>query len=232
MAAQYYMLMASLPHLPHFLKAERLPINPQRLRWRRSELEAQDAADLDTALDLLHWPRHPLARSDAEIDAQFRRAMERIRNDVLRGFVDEVMGQRSVLAALRRKVRRLPAPAGDERCGVGRWDRLLRSRWERDDFGLMPLFPWLPQARALLAQGQALALEKLLMEVTWRRASQIADADPLGFQAVFAYVFKWDILSRWLAHNAEQAAANFKQMVDEVVHEQQPGPAPRPGGGA
>jgi hypothetical protein len=232
MAAQYYMLISSLPHLPHFLKAERLPINPERLRWRRGALEAQDAADLDLALNLLHWPRHPLARSDAQIDALFQRAMERIHNARVRDFVDEAMGQRSIMAALRRKARQMPAPGGDQRWGVGRWDQLIRRRWERDDLGLTFLFPWVPQARALLAQGQAAELEKLLMEVAWRRASQTAEADPWGFPAVFAYLVKWDILSRWLARNAEKAAARFKQLVDEVIHEQQASQGSQPGGRA
>lgn len=225
MAAQYYMLVGSLPHLPHFLSADRLPINPQRLRWRRGALREDDAADLQAALDLLHWPRHSLERSDAQIDAQYRTAMARIHHSTLREFVDEAMGQRSVLAGLRRKARRMPAPTGEQCCGVGRWDALIRGRWDRDDFGLTPLFSWIPQAQAALAQGQAMELEKLLMEVTWRRASRIAEADPFGFSAVFAYVFKWDILARWLSHNAQEAAGRFTQMVDEVIHEQHTSPA-------
>jgi hypothetical protein len=130
------------------------------------------------------------------------------------------------MAALRRKARKMPAPTGDERCGVGRWDLLIRSRWEREDFGLSSQFPWQPQARAHLAAGQAAELEQLLMDVAWRRASQLGDADPFGFPAVFAYLVKWDILARWLARNAERAAARFTQMVDEVIHEQQARPAP------
>jgi hypothetical protein len=214
------MLVASLPHLPHFLKAERLPINPQRLRWRRGALRPEDAADLDTALDLLHWPRHPMTRSDTQVDAQYRRAMARIHHDELRRFVDEIMGQRSALAALRRKARQLPAPTGDDRCGVGRWDALIRGRWDREDFGLTALFPWLPRARAALAAGQAMELEMMLMEVTWRRASQLAEGDMFGFSAVVAYVFKWDILARWLSHSAQAAATRFSEMVDEVIHDQ------------
>jgi hypothetical protein len=123
----------------------------------------------------------------------------------------------------------MPAPAGDERCGVGQWDRVLRSRWERDDFGLAAVFPWLPKARAFLAEGQASQLDELLMELAWRRASQLAEADPFGFSAVFAYLVKWDILARWFARNAEKAAARFKQLVDEVIHEQQPGAGLRAG---
>lgn len=222
MGTRYYMLVSSLPHLPHFLRADRLPINPQRLLWRRACLTERDAADLKLALDLLHWPRHKAAELDAQVDAQYRHAMSHIHDVALRGFVDDTMGQRSVLAALRRKARQMPAPSAEERCGVGRWELILRDRWEREDFGLSSLFPWLSRAKAFLAEGQALELEKLQMEVTWAGASRIADADPFGFQAVFAYVFKWDVLSRWLSHNAGKAAERFTKLVEEVIHEQQP----------
>lgn len=220
MATQYYMLVASLPHLPHFTKADRLPINPQRLRWRRAALEPQDASDLDEGLNLLHWPRHPLERTDVEVDAQYRAAMNRIRNPIVRPFVDQMMGSRSVMAGLRRKQLQKPAATGEERCGVGRWNGLVRNRWEREDFGLSALFSWIPQARTMLAQGQAAELERLQMETDWREASRIADADPFAFPAVFAYLIKWDILSRWLSRDATKATEVFTQMVDEVVHEQ------------
>ena len=220
MGTQYYMLIASLPHLPHFPRAERLPINAERLRWRRGALDVPDGQDLALALDLLHFPRHTLAKTDAQVDAQYKRALGLIRSETLREFVDQEMGQRSVLAALRRKARKLPAPTGEDRCGVGRCDSLIRARWDRDDLGLTALFPWIPQAQALLAAGDALEMEKLMMEATWRRATQVAESSAFGFEAVFAYVFKWDIVRRWLSHNAEQAAARFSQMVDEVINEQ------------
>ncbi len=221
MAAKYYMLIASLPHLPHFRQAQRLPINPQRLRWRRSALRPEDAADLDLALDMLHWARHSAEESDAQIDAQYRRTVARIRNESLRSYVEEIMAQRSVLAALRRKALGMPAPSEEDRCGVGRWHNLTRNRWDRDELGLTPRFPWIPQARAMLAEGRSAELEMLLMEVTWRKASKIAEADPFGFQAVFAYVFKWDLLSRHLVQDAIKAGERFSQLVDEVIHEQQ-----------
>ena len=73
MSRSYYMLVTSLPHLPHFLKAERLPINPQKLRKRRSMLDPEDDTDIQRALDLLQWRRHPLSRTDREIDGRFSR---------------------------------------------------------------------------------------------------------------------------------------------------------------
>ena len=222
MGRSYYMLVASLPHLPHFLKAERLPINPQQLSRRRSMLDPEDDADIERALNLLQWRRHPLARTDREIDGLFREAMEKTRNSALRDFIDYLMAERSVMAGLRRKAKGDGPPAAGEPCGVGDWDRVIRSRWEREDFGLGNLFPWIPRARQLLVGGEILELEELLMDEVWRRLSRIADARPFGFEALIAFAFKWDILVCWLSRSSEQSISAFTTLVQEVIGEQQP----------
>ena len=222
MGRSYYMLVASLPHLPHFLKAERLPINPQKLRKRRTMLDPGDDADIERALNLLQWRRHPLTRTDREIDGQFREAMEKTRNLALRDFIDYLMTERSVMAGLRRKVKGDGPPSAGEPCGVGDWDRVIRSRWESEDFGLGYLFPWIPRARQLLSEGDPVELEKLLMDEAWRRLSRIAEARPFAFDALIAYAFKWDILARWLSRNSDQSASAFTTLVQEVIDEQQP----------
>jgi hypothetical protein len=202
MSRSYYMLVASLPHLPHFLKAERLPINPQQLSRRRSMLDPEDDADIERALNLLQWRRHPLARTDS--------------------FIEYLMAERSVMAGLRRKAKGDGPPAAGEPCGVGDWDRVIRSRWEREDFGLGNLFPWIPRARQLLVGGEILELEELLMDEVWRRLSRIADARPFGFEALIAFAFKWDILVRWLSRSSELSVSAFTTLVQEVIGEQQP----------
>jgi hypothetical protein len=169
----------------------------------------------------LQWRRQPPTRSDAEIDRLFRILLQRTENAALRSFVDHRMGERSVMAALRRKQRGLGQPPADEICGVGRWDGLLKRRWDREDFGLAALFPWLGRARQLLAEGNALGLEELLMDVLWTRLSRIEEGRPFGFEAVFAYVFKWDILNRWLSHDRKEATAAFERLVEEAIGEKE-----------
>jgi hypothetical protein len=214
------MLIASLPHLPYFNRAERLPINPQRLRWRCSALDPVDAGELNLALDLLSWRRQPPTRDSAEVERLYRRVAHETENAALLEFVDYCMGERSVLAALRRKQRSSRPPPDDEPCGIGRWDVLLRRRWDREDFGLAASFPWLGVARQLLAHGDALALDELLMSAAWARLSRIEERRPFSFETVFAYVFKWDILDRWLSRDYERATAVFVKLVQEAIGEQ------------
>lgn len=220
MSNMYYMLIASLPHLPHFTRAERLPINPQRLRWRRAVLEPEDARDLDRAISVLQWQPGDLTRTDSAFDQQFRACLQHTRNHALREYLDYRMGLRSALAGLRRKHRGLPPPSKDDRCGIGRWALIICQRWDTTDFGLSALYPCLPRVRELLHDGRAAELEKLLMSVLWARLSLIEDQHPFAFEAVFAYIFKWDILARWLAHNPVQATQTFQSLVQEILHEQ------------
>jgi hypothetical protein len=222
MGRAYYMLVASLPYLPHFLAAERAPITPQKLAKRRLMLDPEDDAELERALKLLQWRRHPLSRNDREIDLQFRTAMEKTRNASLREFIEFLMAERSVMAGLRRKAKGLGLPPPGILCGVGDWDGIIRRRWEQDDFGLQWLFPWISRARELLAEGDFLGLNKLLKGEAWNLLGRIAERRPFGFEALFAYAFKWDILTRWLSFSEERSAAAFSDLAGEITGEWQP----------
>ena len=73
----------------------------------------------------------------------------------------------------------------------------------------------------MLEAGDALGLERLLMDAVWTRLGRIADRSPFGFEPVIAFVFRWDILQRWLSYNAELAKTRFQELVAEVTREQQ-----------
>lgn len=220
MGRSYYMLVGSLPHLPHFLRAERLPINEQRLRWRRNALEPEDYDDLERAVGLLGWRHDAPHRTSAEINQQFGRFMQDVRNPVMKEFADYRMGLRSAIAGLRRKQQGEAAPTGEDRCGVGRWNRLIADQWDRELFGMVPLFPCLTQVREHLTAGRPAQVEEAMMREVWFRLSRIEDTHPLRFEALFAYVFKWDILRRWLARDDAEATRHFEQLIQEVIHEQ------------
>jgi len=214
------MLMASLPHLPHFLRAERLPINPQRLRWRRSALEARDWQDLERSLEFIRVSRNPLSTTDQALYLHLHKVFATIRNEPLRDYLDYWIGLRSALAGLRRKKRGLPPPAPDEVCGLGRWNRYLHRFWDREDFGLSALYPCIAELRELLHQEKPVAVQQLMYDTYWSRLTHIEDGCPFGFEAVFAYAFKWEILARWLARDAAIATRRFETLIEDVFHEQ------------
>ena len=220
-AKKYYTLVASLPRLVPFESAERLPINRIRLDQRMKNLDPVDAGDLSLAEVLLEWQQYPLALSVEQLTEQYRKAMAQILNPSLRQFIEFRMDQRSVLVGLRRRHLGQGAPKHGEIWGVGASCRWIEEHWERPDFDLSRRYPWISEAHAKLESDDAVGLERLVMEEVWQHLGRIADNYPFGFEEVFAYVFKWDILNRWLSYQADAATRRFQKLVTEAVGEYQ-----------
>lgn len=219
MASEYYTLVGSLPHLPHFERAEWLPISRLKLEQRLKMLAPEDAEELARAETLAAW-QMTLAkpRTDAAMVARYREAMETTRQPALRDYLEYRLGLQTLVAALRRRKAGLPAPARGELWGVGPWVETILAHWHEPDFHLAVIHRWLPEARQHLDDRNALALERLLMDVVWQKLSRIAESDPFGFEAVFAFVFKWDILRAWLARDPAAAKTRFQELIKEVIH--------------
>ena len=78
--------------------------------------------------------------------------------------------------------------------------------------------PW-AEARQFLVDSEPLALQRLLLRVTWGRMELLTRSSIFGFEVVLAYLFKWDILQRWLSYNREEAQTRFDTLVTEVIGE-------------
>ena len=215
----YFTLLASLPQVPYFEQAERLPINPERLQDRLGLLEVDDAGTADQAADLLAWERQPPERTDAEVVANYRRFRDRASSRLLQDMVEFRLARRTILAALRRKNLGLPAPVADEPWGSGEWRAVIVRNWDTAGFGLEPRFPWISDARKLIANRQGLALERLLIEGEWRWLDQRGVDDDFSFDAVLVYLFRWNIVARWLSQDRPAAKRRFKNLALEVTGE-------------
>ncbi len=215
----YYDLVASLPHLPHFERAERLPITRLRLLQRLRLLTPEHADQLARAQSLVRWrPDRLLGNTDATQAADYAALMASPLERPLREYVARRMDQQTLLAALRRKEDDGGRPVGTTPWGVGPWVHHVQRHWDEPDFRLALLHPWLPQARGLLAAGDARGLERLLMDVAWRWLDRCAEQNMFSFEAVFSYFFKWDILQAWLACDADKGKTRFRDLIDKVTH--------------
>jgi len=219
MAGAYYTLVGSLPHLPHFERAERLPISRLKLDQRLTMLDPEGAEALGRAEVLTAWQMTlPKPKTDAALVARYREALEATPQETLRDYLDYRLGLQTLVAALRRRKSGLPAPVRGEPWGVGPWVSAIERHWDEPDFRLALIHRWLPEARKLLDEQNALAMERLLMDVVWHKLSRIAESNPFGFEAVFAFVFRWDILRTWVARDAAVARTRFQEMIKEVTH--------------
>ena len=221
MAGQpYYTLLASLPPLPRFDQTDRLPITRERLAQRRSMLTAEDLELYERAAEFLAWQRQSATRTDQEMIAKFKEMEKRIALPTLQSIFNFPIDQRTIMAALRRRLRGLPAPSTGEPWNVGRYVNHIERNWDHPDFKLGVVYPWISQARAYLEAGETLALERLLKNTLWDHVDRLVPAYEFGFSAVLVYIIKWDILELWLSYNIEDAKERFEELVTEVTDEQ------------
>ncbi len=221
MGSQLYItLLASLPPLPRFDQTERLPITRERLSQRFSMLTPDDAQLFDHAAEFLAWQRQTATRTDQQMIANFKKMEKRIAQPKLRSIFDLPIDQRTIMAALRRRFRGLPAPTSEELWGVGRYVNHIEHNWEDPHFKLSAVYHWIPQARTYLEASETLALERLLKTTLWDHVDRSVPPYEFGFSAVLAYIIKWDILDLWLSYNIEDARVRFDELVMEVTDEQ------------
>ena len=217
----YYTLVSSLPQLPHFERAEWLPLSRKQLDQRLSMLTYEHAAQLRFAEDLVQWQRQPITRTSQQVVETYKQLLPRLTHPALREFVEYRMTQRTALVALRRRRRGLGPPQADEVWGIGALMGRVVSAWDRADLGLGQILPWLEEAAKRLEDNDALGLERLLMDAVWTRLGRIGERSPFGFEPVIAFVFRWDILQRWLSYDAEAGKAAFQNLISEVTCEHQ-----------
>jgi hypothetical protein len=208
------MLIASLPALPRIGEAERLPINETRLEARLRLLRPEHAEIVRKLRDFLHWQNQPPDLTDTEVAGSYAELMADNSHASVRWVIEFRMNLRTVMAALRRRRRGENEPPTGLAWGAGSWVRHIESNWSHPDFRLASVFPWLPRARELFEKG-----EELLMELIWDHLDRHAFGKPFEFEAVIAFLFKWDMLRRWLSYEEDDARKQFETIADGLLSE-------------
>jgi hypothetical protein len=215
---QYYDLIASFPHLKDFMRAERSPISRERLRERMSMLLREDRNTIKHIAAFVQWQRHPLERTDEEMIAEYKHLQDLITDERVMEVVNVRIDVRTIMAALRRRARGLPAPRKGVQWGMGRWVRHIEENWDDPDFKLGSIYPWISQAREYISSADPVQMEKLLMSENWGRLDSLTGISNFEFEVVVAYLLKWDILSRWVGYDGNEARMRFEDLMTEVMH--------------
>lgn len=221
----YYTLVASLPHLPRFDKADRLPITRERLIQRLKMLDSEDYKLAELVAEFIAWRRQPMGRTNAESVAIYNQGVKLIfESKLLQPLFELPVNQKTIITALRRREKSLPRPNPGEPWGVGPLVPHIEHNWDKPFFKLHSVYPWIVQAQTYLKEGELLKLEYLLANLTWNKLEFILFKNYFGFEVVVAYLLKWDILQQWLSYNTEEAKSRFDKLVLETIneYEQQP----------
>lgn len=216
----YYTVVASLPHLPYFATIERLPLSRLRLEQRLRMLDMDESRQIFQAEHLVGWRPSSGTLGSDHLVTHYKNVLQDIKQPVLREFVEYRLDIQTVLAALRiRQAGRDPEQIPGI-WGIGRWVKHIEAHWDAADFRLSTVYPWVLEAGNTLAAADAMALDRLLMDTVWRKLSRLGDMSPFGFEAITAFVFKWDILQAWLQRDANAAKQRFQILIEEIKHVQ------------
>jgi len=219
MRTSYVELLTSLPHLPNPFRVERPPISAVQLRKRFRMLEADDQQLMQRLWDNVLWSSIPLQTEDAELVQRFQTLLQDVQDPLLQQWLCWRMDVRTLLSALRQRQAGAEAPAASLRWGLGELTWLIRRNWKLPAFGLQARLPWLPEAEKLLAAGQSLQLEKLVLQKVWQYYARCQPQPEFGFAAVFLYVSRWDICHRWTSYDHAGGLQQFDQLVANSLHQ-------------
>ncbi|MFD2111078.1 DUF2764 family protein [Thiorhodococcus fuscus] len=213
---RYAMLLSALPYHGPLFGAKQTPLSRFRLHQRLVQLDPTDASDITILGQLLDWTHQNPSRSDEQAMTEAKRQVAEIANPFARDLAVWRLELRTLIAALRRRRRGDLAPE-DNRWGYGRWTDTIRRNWTESAFGLQGVFPWLPEGARMIALGDALGLERLLLQTVWNHLEGISGGHHFDFEAVVVYVMRWDLIARWTSYQDEGGLDRFDALVANAM---------------
>ncbi len=183
-------------------------------------LRPEDAKLVDDVSSFIIWDCQPMERSDGEMFAIYKHLVESIDNPVIIEMINLRIDIRTIVIALRRHYRSFPAPKSGELWGVGRWVQHIEKHWDDQNLKLTAVYPWIVQVREYLESGNALELERLQMNHVWDGVDRLAEKSYFGIDVVLSYLFKWDMMQRWIANSVDAAKKRFDELVTEAINDQ------------
>jgi hypothetical protein len=209
------MLMVGLPYHASLFAAKQTPISGIKLESRLRVLEEHHAAQLKLVNEVVRWEPLQRLENDAAAVNLARRSIELIESPTLQNLVSERLEMRTLVTALRKRVRGQPAPNPGERWGYGRWLNTISRNWSDPGFRLERAFPWVTEANRLLRDQNVLGLDRLLMGMAWDHLGRLSEGHFFDFEAVAIYVLRWDLIARWTSYDPDKAAQHFATLLDD-----------------
>ncbi len=216
MSHRYALLLSSLPPIDSLFGSRRLPISRVLLEKRLEWLDPEDWSVLERIESVVRWDQLASSLEDSGFVERARELLEALPAGTIRDLVKHRLELRTVVAALRRRLRGASEPPSGD-WGLGSIRVLIERRWAEPDFGLAHRYLWLPAVREGLAAGEPLEVERLILSAVWRDLGRVSPLHQFDFEAVVVYVLRWGLVDRWMSHDAARAGALFNTALDELV---------------
>jgi len=216
----YYMLVSSLPQLPVRFDSGRLPISWPTLRERLRMLEPEDQVVTRQLGQYFLWDNQPLDRTDAEVIARYHELLVKAANPLVRHLIQTRTEMRLLLSAIRRQRAGLGPPdwAGNV-IGSEELTNHLRKHWYQPYFNLGARYRWVEAFTKLYDSGDTVEAQRVLFAQRWSDWTKIAEQHSFSFEAVIAYLVRWEIVDRWASQNAKAGQARFANLIEETLGE-------------
>jgi len=214
----YAMLMASLP--PHALslwdiKNKRL--SPVQLERHLSVLSVKDRQTLREIETVLHWAKMPTIEEEQQLIKNTQQLLMSLQNSFLNEVIVWRLNIRTIIAAIRRRKLNLTITEQQDSFGFGEVSAVIKKNWQVDDFSLAYRFPWIKEANQLFNNNETLALEKLLLNLSWQHYERLSQGHYFDFEAVIIYVLRWNIINRWAQNDEKKAMQQFELLVEQAL---------------
>lgn len=219
-ADKYYTLVASLPYLPRIGQVrERIPLNHAQMLKRFKMLSEDDHRTIDLAWKFIAWEEQDPKLLDADIVASYQNLTKQSLHPALCDVMEFRMGLRTVLSGIRRRHQGQVDPPKDVNWGVPPWNRHMQRNWSDPDFKLAGVFPWISSTRVDIEAGHSLRVEERVMNLVWDSLDQLCHNKSFSFEHVLAFLFKWDILDRWLDQDVSKAELTIVRLTDSLIED-------------
>ncbi len=215
----YTLLMASLPPYSADLFSSRYPpVSQFQLRQRLKWLDAEDLSDLTKIQNILYWSEVEEVDDLAFVE-HAQRLLQTIRSDFLRQLISWRLEIRTILAALRKRLKQPDFIPDKGALALSQWNWKIIQNWHLNDFALSVHFPWIGDVNQLLINGQSLELERFLLNTVWQYYERQSQGHYFDFEAVIIYVLRWDVVYRWNQYDSSKARGRFVELLNNHVHE-------------
>ena len=183
-------------------------------------LQPEDAEVIQHANAFMSYHQLHFVPTGKEIINHYETLKEKHRKSSFWEIIEFPVNMKTILIGLRRRHLGRAPPERGESWGIGPLVGHIQRNWNDPDFRLAPLYKWIPKAREYIETDEALSLKKLTFDLKWECMDQLSMGVDFNFDTVLAYVFKWDLIERWLSYNVDDAKVRFEELLTEAMNEQ------------